>query len=114
MELKVVPQVVMFGVASTISYAVIIFCQYRVIRKLNLLGSSMRKSTQRIHADINKALVALAICPLLTAVGPTGYFVVTLCLGASTGSMSGKDRISMRKSRWRLKGLNPLTEETGE
>ncbi|KAH7705878.1 hypothetical protein AAVH_26900 [Aphelenchoides avenae] len=89
-ELKVIPQVVMFGVASTISYAIIIFCQYRVIRKLNALGASMRKSTQRIHADINKALVALAICPLLTAVGPTGYFVVTLCLGASTGHMSGK------------------------
>ncbi|KAH7717981.1 hypothetical protein AAVH_14569 [Aphelenchoides avenae] len=52
-------------------YVIILWTEYKVLRRLQFHGRGMRLSTRKVHADINRALIALALCPLFSA-DPSG------------------------------------------
>ncbi|KAH7694660.1 hypothetical protein AAVH_38289 [Aphelenchoides avenae] len=86
-------------------YGIVVWCQYKIIGHMQRHGKSIRESTRRTHADINRAMIALALSPLLTSMGPTlilvGCMVVDFSPGAITVYLSlGMSMITL---------VNPIT-----
>lgn len=46
-------------------YAFIIWTEHKVMQKLQTLKRIMDERTQQVHAEFKRALLALAICPLV-------------------------------------------------
>lgn len=61
---------VLLAVNTFGGYAVILYTECHVLHMLHRLSSMMEEKTRRIHAEFRKALILLAICPLLFSVVP--------------------------------------------
>lgn len=75
--------VVTFG-----GYAVILYTEVRVLHTLHRLSSMMEEKTRRMHAEFRRALILLAICPLLFSVVPMFYIGYTAILSLNGGFVS--------------------------
>ncbi|KAH7716503.1 hypothetical protein AAVH_16081 [Aphelenchoides avenae] len=73
-------------VTSAIVYTVIIRCQYGVLVYLRRLGAPSHSHTCKAHAEVNRALVALAITPLFTIL-PTAVCVASNELEVNLGNV---------------------------
>ncbi|KAH7722480.1 hypothetical protein AAVH_10006 [Aphelenchoides avenae] len=80
--------------SGALSYVVIITCQIRVIRFMRSMGVPTHCATRRAHTEINRALVALAVTPLLGII-PTGIMISTAALGINNGPISAYMSIGM-------------------
>ncbi|KAH7707288.1 hypothetical protein AAVH_25477 [Aphelenchoides avenae] len=69
-------------------YVVIIWCQYKIIKFFRRSGTSYLESTRRIHAEVNRAMVALAVTPLLTSMGPTLILLTCMIVDFSAGPIT--------------------------
>ncbi|KAH7711760.1 hypothetical protein AAVH_20924 [Aphelenchoides avenae] len=78
----------MFSLAGIIVASVIVFCEYAVLKKLRIATSMMRESTRRMHAELNKALIALAFAPLILSCIPIMFFLTTIVIGANPGPIT--------------------------
>ncbi|KAH7717106.1 7TM GPCR protein [Aphelenchoides avenae] len=87
-DLACIVQVGMFTLAGIIVVSVIVFCEYAVLKKLRVATSMMRESTRRMHAELNKALIALAFAPLVLSCIPIVFFVTTIVIGANPGPIT--------------------------
>lgn len=67
-----------FAVATAVVYATVFFAQVRIVRKLEQLKPSMLSGTRKMHADLNRALIALALCPMVTSALPIIFFLVEI------------------------------------
>ncbi|KAH7705631.1 hypothetical protein AAVH_27156 [Aphelenchoides avenae] len=74
--------------SSTIAYAIVFWTQYKVMRKLRFHGLEMPLSVRKMHADVNRALVALAVCPFISALVPLGISIAFLFLRIDIGALS--------------------------
>ncbi|KAH7709093.1 cathepsin B-like cysteine proteinase [Aphelenchoides avenae] len=70
---RLVPTIIHHGfyfVSCGGGYAVIIWCEYRMFKFLRSHGEAIIPSTRRLHAQVSRALISLAITPLVTLMGP--------------------------------------------
>lgn len=68
--MKLLVDLLLFMLNAACGYSLVIFCEYRMLCKLRSMDQSSYASTRRMQADISRALVALAVSPLLSAVIP--------------------------------------------
>ncbi|KAH7726084.1 CBN-SRD-16 protein [Aphelenchoides avenae] len=66
-------------------YAMICWCEYRIFKFLQQADSEVYKQTRKMHAEVHRALLALAISPLIAVVMPCSFLLVCEALGASPG-----------------------------
>ncbi|KAI1697667.1 papain family cysteine protease domain-containing protein [Ditylenchus destructor] len=88
-----------------VGYSIIIWCQSRIMQFFNKHGQSSHASTQRMHAEINRAMIALAITPTISLIMPVFIVVLALATSATLGPMAAF--LSMCMSAITL--ANPLT-----
>ncbi|KAH7706553.1 7TM GPCR protein [Aphelenchoides avenae] len=69
-SMKLLVHLLLFMLNAASAYSVIVFCEYRMLLKLRSMEDSAYATTRRMQADISRALVALAVSPLLSAVIP--------------------------------------------
>ncbi|KAH7698397.1 7TM GPCR protein, partial [Aphelenchoides avenae] len=86
-------------------YTTIVWCECHIMKYLKRNQVSMHSRTRRMHADVNRALVALAIAPLLASTGPTALIVSLMVFRVSPGSIAAY--ITLGTSLITL--INPLT-----
>ncbi|KAI1702325.1 hypothetical protein Ddc_17120 [Ditylenchus destructor] len=55
---------------------------------LNQHGKSTHASTQRMHAEVNRAMLALAITPSISLIMPVFVVVLALAMSATLGPMA--------------------------
>ncbi|KAH7706207.1 7TM GPCR protein, partial [Aphelenchoides avenae] len=87
-SVKLFVDLFVFVLNSATGYSVIIFCEYRMLRKLRSMDNSAYASTRRMQADISRALVALAVSPLLSAVIPVVGAATCIFLHLNVGYTS--------------------------
>ncbi|KAH7706763.1 Protein SRD-4 [Aphelenchoides avenae] len=51
-------------------YVVILWCEVKIFRHLSRHGSSIHEKTKQMHAQVNRALISLAIAPLAVMISP--------------------------------------------
>ncbi|KAH7706910.1 7TM GPCR protein [Aphelenchoides avenae] len=78
-----------FYISSCVGgYALIVYSEFKIIRYLSRHGASIRASTRQMHAQVNRALIALAVAPLVASIGPIlaiiGINLVNFAASAST------------------------------
>lgn len=61
-----------YSLATAGGYGVIIYCQLKLRTHLRRVGYSMRKDTREMHAEANRALVALVSADM-TEWGPLAF-----------------------------------------
>ncbi|KAH7725756.1 CRE-STR-90 protein [Aphelenchoides avenae] len=66
--------------SSAGGYTLVIWCQSQIISFTSQHGSSYRASTRRLNQDVNRALVALAITPLISLMGPSFFYITQIML----------------------------------
>ncbi|KAH7710560.1 hypothetical protein AAVH_22152 [Aphelenchoides avenae] len=60
------------------TYGIVLWTEMQVFKKLRELGPSLHPVTRKMHSDVHKALVALAVGPFFSPMLPTLYFVFVL------------------------------------
>ncbi|KAH7701781.1 hypothetical protein AAVH_31081, partial [Aphelenchoides avenae] len=57
------PRIVFFVscdfLTAGLGYALMIWCEYRIVLQIRQLGNSISQQARQIHSDVHKALVAL-------------------------------------------------------
>ncbi|KAH7702386.1 STR-94 protein, partial [Aphelenchoides avenae] len=66
-------------------YVTVVWCQYKIFKYMQRHGKSIRESTRRAHVEVNRAMVALAVSPLITSMGPSLIILGCVVLGFSAG-----------------------------
>ncbi|KAH7712264.1 Protein STR-90 [Aphelenchoides avenae] len=64
---------------------VVIFCEYRIVKNFRLTGKN-HDNTKQMHKEFHRALLAMAIVPLVTTTVPILYFMGTSFFEVTTGS----------------------------
>ncbi|KAH7698018.1 hypothetical protein AAVH_34894, partial [Aphelenchoides avenae] len=59
-------------------YLLIIWSEWKIITHLRRLGASIHETTKNMHADVHRALIALALGPFVTAILPIAYFLTAM------------------------------------
>ncbi|KAI1713020.1 serpentine type 7TM GPCR chemoreceptor srd domain-containing protein [Ditylenchus destructor] len=62
------------------SIFIVIWCEKSIVKHFQQFGHLMNKNTQKMHKEFHRALLAMAICPLITTTGPVLYFMTTISL----------------------------------
>ncbi|KAI1700586.1 serpentine type 7TM GPCR chemoreceptor srd domain-containing protein [Ditylenchus destructor] len=72
----------------TVGYTIIIWCQGQIMTFMNKHGKSVHANTRRMHAEVNRALVALAITPSIALIVPVAIMMASLVFQITLGSVS--------------------------
>ncbi|KAH7718555.1 hypothetical protein AAVH_13965 [Aphelenchoides avenae] len=73
------------GGVSSGGYVVVIITELKVARTLKGLGSLMNEQTRRVHKEFKKALLGLAVCPLIGLVLPVSYNIFVVLFRYNSG-----------------------------
>ncbi|KAI1703768.1 serpentine type 7TM GPCR chemoreceptor srd domain-containing protein [Ditylenchus destructor] len=87
------------------SVAIVIWCEVKIVKSLNQYGTGTQASTQRMHKEFHRALLAMAICPLVTTTVPVFYFLISMVFQLSSGQVSA----FMTTASTCITQFNPLT-----
>ncbi|KAI1694391.1 serpentine type 7TM GPCR chemoreceptor str domain-containing protein [Ditylenchus destructor] len=101
---------VVFVVLSVVtcwsSIFIVIWCEKSIAKHFNELGEySTQSSTQKMHKEFQRALLAMAICPLVTTTLPVLYFMFTIAFRLNPGIISALMTICLSS----ITIFNPLT-----
>ncbi|KAI1695327.1 serpentine type 7TM GPCR chemoreceptor srd domain-containing protein [Ditylenchus destructor] len=75
-------------ITCSASIFIVIWCEKRIIKSFKQFGRPTQASTQKMHKDFHRALLAMAICPLITTCIPLFYFCVTIGFSLCPGKIS--------------------------
>ncbi|KAH7716495.1 Protein STR-14 [Aphelenchoides avenae] len=103
-EAKTLIHHVFYTISCTGGYTLVIWCQSRIAAYLSRHGESFNPATRKTHQGVNRALVALAITPLISLMGPTFAYIAQVMLDFNAPCMS---YVSSFMSMITL--VNPLT-----
>ncbi|KAH7693372.1 7TM GPCR protein, partial [Aphelenchoides avenae] len=84
-ELRTQMHHTMYMISTVGGYSIVVWCQYKIFAYLKSHGKSMHERTRRAHAEVNRALIILAITPLISSIGPTAVIVLMLILQLQPG-----------------------------
>ncbi|KAH7717826.1 7TM GPCR protein [Aphelenchoides avenae] len=86
-------------------YFVIVWCQIEIWHHLKSHGTAIHASTRRMHNEVNRALISLAVAPLLTLIGPLFIFLYYIFTSTDSGISSALITIMVSAITF----VNPLT-----
>ncbi|KAI1701608.1 serpentine type 7TM GPCR chemoreceptor srd domain-containing protein [Ditylenchus destructor] len=89
----------------TASIVIVIWCEKKISKHFKNLGSPMHSTTQRMHTEFHRALLAMAICPLITTTVPVYYFCTTFAFQLCPGWISAL----LTSATTSITLFNPLT-----
>ncbi|KAH7718233.1 STR-94 protein [Aphelenchoides avenae] len=95
----------MYMVSTIGGYTVIVTCQYKIMKYLRERRHLMSSATRRMNDELNRALVALAVAPLLSSSGPTALIVALEIFRVSPGYILGFATLGASL----ITMINPLT-----
>ncbi|KAH7702381.1 hypothetical protein AAVH_30465 [Aphelenchoides avenae] len=84
---------------------VVTICEVKIIRYFGQFGSTLSEKTRQMHKEFQRALLAMAICPLATSGLPVSFFLVTSMLSIVPGPMSAFFTTALSS----IAVFNPLT-----
>ncbi|KAI1703771.1 serpentine type 7TM GPCR chemoreceptor srd domain-containing protein [Ditylenchus destructor] len=90
---------------SCASISIVIWCEKGIVKTFKQMGDPTNANTQRMHKEFHRALLAMAICPLITLTLPVLYFCLTIATGICTGRVS----VIMAIVLTSITVFNPLT-----
>ncbi|KAI6174502.1 hypothetical protein M3Y97_00998000 [Aphelenchoides bicaudatus] len=67
-----------FTIVMLVAYSTIVYTEVVRRRFLQHFSAQMSSATKRMHRDLNRAFLALAMCPILTSVFPSVYINYTI------------------------------------
>ncbi|KAI1703772.1 serpentine type 7TM GPCR chemoreceptor str domain-containing protein [Ditylenchus destructor] len=91
--------------SSWSSILIVIWCERGIVKNINQLGNPTTANSQRMHKEFHRALLAMAICPLVTTAVPVFYFCFTIAIGICPGQIS----VIMAIVLTSITIVNPLT-----
>ncbi|KAH7719544.1 7TM GPCR protein [Aphelenchoides avenae] len=74
-----------YAISAGGGYALIVWCEWKILAHLRSLGESIHAATRRMHTEVHRALIALAVGPFVTAILPIAYFLVAIATQSSPG-----------------------------
>lgn len=104
-ELRMYPQLIIGAVIMCSAYTTILWSERQVMRKFRFLQPSMRSGAYRLQTDIHNALVALAVCPIISMLIPYSVFLIAVIFHLDMGLVSPFLIIVLSS----ITLLNPLT-----
>ncbi|KAI1704805.1 serpentine type 7TM GPCR chemoreceptor srd domain-containing protein [Ditylenchus destructor] len=88
------------------SIVIVIWCEMKIMSNFNQFGKAISVATRRMHKEFNRALLAMAICPLVTTTGPVFYYIFAIAFQQCSGpTLSG----TMSMAATCVTFFNPLT-----
>ncbi|KAI1695225.1 serpentine type 7TM GPCR chemoreceptor srd domain-containing protein [Ditylenchus destructor] len=96
---------IIWATTCSVSIFIVIWCERNIIKHFNRYGNPTHANTQRMHKEFHRALLAMAICPLITTTVPLLYFVSTVALQLCPGKFSAVMTIAATSITF----FNPLT-----
>ncbi|KAI1694480.1 serpentine type 7TM GPCR chemoreceptor str domain-containing protein [Ditylenchus destructor] len=82
----------LWTVTCCATIAIVILCEKKIVAHFRQQGNPTHSTTQRMHTEFHRALLAMAICPLITTTFPVFYYMITngfsLCPGPISAVMS--------------------------
>ncbi|KAH7708529.1 hypothetical protein AAVH_24208 [Aphelenchoides avenae] len=91
--------------ACTISMVVVALFEVKIKRHLGAMGSATHDATRKMHKEFHRALLAMAICPLITTSPPILFFMAAAYFRWTPGPMQAF--LTMAPSS--ITTFNPLT-----
>ncbi|KAI1700793.1 serpentine type 7TM GPCR chemoreceptor srd domain-containing protein [Ditylenchus destructor] len=104
-EWRVLAYLSMWLVTCSVSVVTVIWCEKQIAKHFNRLGAPTHCRTQKMHTEFHRALLAMAICPLITTTAPLYYFCTTFVLKMCPGRISA----TMTSATTFITLFNPLT-----
>ncbi|KAI1693625.1 serpentine type 7TM GPCR chemoreceptor srd domain-containing protein [Ditylenchus destructor] len=89
----------------TASIFIVIWCEKKIVKNVSQFGQATHSNTRRMHKEFHRALLAMAICPLITTTIPVFYFCVTIGFSLCPGQISA----IMTSGTTCITLFNPLT-----
>ncbi|KAH7713233.1 7TM GPCR protein [Aphelenchoides avenae] len=77
-----------YAITSGGGYVLIVWTELQIVQHLRQLGDTINRNTQKMHSEIHRALLALAICPLFTCVIPIFFFLYNIVTMSSPGEIT--------------------------
>ncbi|KAH7716632.1 hypothetical protein AAVH_15915 [Aphelenchoides avenae] len=97
--------IAMWNVSCLTSIFLVAVLEVKIKRYVDNMGGVAHQSTRKMHRDFHRALLAMAICPLITSSGPILYYMFAAFMELSPGP--NQAFLSMAVSSITL--FNPLT-----
>ncbi|KAI1697277.1 serpentine type 7TM GPCR chemoreceptor str domain-containing protein [Ditylenchus destructor] len=105
-EWRLILCVLIWTLTCTASIGIVYWCEKKMVMYVKQLGKPTHGNTQRLHKEFHRALLAMAITPLLTTTVPVLYFVVVIALQLSPGRVA---ILTMSIGVTTITLFNPLT-----
>ncbi|KAI1703859.1 serpentine type 7TM GPCR chemoreceptor srd domain-containing protein [Ditylenchus destructor] len=87
-EWSVISYLSLWIITCSVSIVTVIWCEKKITNHFSRLGGPIHVATQRMHTEFHRALLAMAICPLITTTVPVYYFCATFMLQVCPGPIS--------------------------
>ncbi|KAI1703019.1 serpentine type 7TM GPCR chemoreceptor srd domain-containing protein [Ditylenchus destructor] len=87
-EIRGIPYMILWAITATASIFIVVWCERKIARHFRQLGRPTHDTTQKMHKEFHRALLAMAICPLITATIPVYYFIFCFIFQLSIGWLS--------------------------
>ncbi|KAI1697826.1 serpentine type 7TM GPCR chemoreceptor srd domain-containing protein [Ditylenchus destructor] len=87
-DLKVILYTAYYSTTIVGGYSIILWCEYKIIKELGEFGDNMRESTRQLHAEVHRALIALAVAPLFVLFIPVMFFITMIIIQAAPGPIT--------------------------
>ncbi|KAI1691270.1 serpentine type 7TM GPCR chemoreceptor srd domain-containing protein [Ditylenchus destructor] len=88
------------------SIFIVAWCENRIAKNFDQLTQhSTHSGTQKMHKEFQRALLAMAICPLVTSTIPVFYFIAVIALKLRPGPILALITICLTS----VTLINPLT-----
>ncbi|KAI1706060.1 serpentine type 7TM GPCR chemoreceptor str domain-containing protein [Ditylenchus destructor] len=104
-EWRMIAYVLLWTTTSATSIFIVIWCEKMIAKNFNQLCDMSHASTRRMHKEFQRALLAMAICPLFTTSMPVFYFMTTIAFQLCPGRVSAIMTICLSS----ISLFNPLT-----
>ncbi|KAI1715821.1 serpentine type 7TM GPCR chemoreceptor str domain-containing protein [Ditylenchus destructor] len=104
-EWQMIVYVTLWVVTCSASIGIVVWCEQVIAKNFNQLSNMSQGSAQRMHKEFHYALLAMAICPLVTTTIPVLYFMIIIVLRFCPGLTSAIMTIFLSS----ITLFNPLT-----
>ncbi|KAI1703369.1 serpentine type 7TM GPCR chemoreceptor srd domain-containing protein [Ditylenchus destructor] len=104
-ESRMIYYVVLWTLTSCVSIFVAVWCEKMIGKNYKALSHLSTANAQKMHKEFQRALLAMAICPLFTTSIPVFYFMTTIALRLCPGRISAVMAIFLSS----ISLFNPLT-----
>ncbi|KAH7697343.1 hypothetical protein AAVH_35574 [Aphelenchoides avenae] len=101
---KQIAWVLLWTTSATGCFVTVVYCQIKILRHFQINTSDIPQSAKKTHSDIHRALLAMAICPIVTTCLPSFYFVTCITLRLSPGPIAAFAVTAVSSVTW----VNPI------